>query len=223
MGIDRATALRYMGHFGEADERLVSVMDECEEGLLASARPRYVYRVFDVIRENGLLSLSECGFKLEGSDISQHLAGCGKAAVLAVTLSADADRFLRKQSLCDGLHGLAADAMASVLAEQISEQARRAVIDNMTGYNATWCYAAGYGDFPLSAVRELVQCVDAPRKIGLNCTASDMLTPQKSIVGIIGLSQNKVSGKVRGCAGCNMRENCAYRKSGAGTCRNEAV
>lgn len=223
MKINRAAALRYMGHFGEADESLMAVMDECEKGLLESARPRYIYRVFDVLRENNTLSLKGCGFTLDGSDISQHIAGCEKAAVLAVTLSADADRFLRKQSLADGLKGLASDAMASVLAEEVSEQARRAIIENMTGYSATWCYAAGYGDFPLSAVRELLQCVDAPRKIGVNCTASDMLTPQKSIVGIIGLSVNKVSGKIRGCAGCNMRENCAYRKSGAGTCRNEAV
>lgn len=223
MKINRAAALRYMGHFGEADERIMAVMDECEKGLLESAKPRYIYRVFDVLRENNTLSLKGCGFTLEGRDISQHIAGCEKAAVLAVTLSADADRFLRKQSLEDGLKGLASDAMASVLAEEVSEQARRAIIENMTGYSATWCYAAGYGDFPLSAVRALLQCVDAPRKIGVNCTASDMLTPQKSIVGIIGLSVNKVSGKVRGCAGCNMRKNCAYRKSGAGTCRNEVV
>lgn len=217
--INRVEALRYMGHFAEPDERLLQVMDECEKGLLENAQPRYVWRVFDVLRERGLY-LKGCGFPLVGEDISKHLAGCDKAAVLAVTLSAEVDRFLKKQSLCDGLKGLVSDAMASVLVEQVSEDARLAVLESMSGYSATWCYAAGYGDFPLDMLPKLVECADAARKIGVSCTASHMLTPQKSIVGVIGFSTEKVQGIVRGCGGCNMRENCAFRKSGAGTCRN---
>lgn len=217
--INRTEALRYMGHFGEPDERLNRVMDECEIQLKKAARPRFVWRLFDVCR-SGELSLNGCGFSLVGEDISQHLSGCDKAAVIAVTLSADVDRYLKQQTLSDGLCGLVADAMANVMVELVAEQARVNVLRNMEEYNATWCYAAGYGDFPLEMLPKLLGCVDAPRKIGLSCTATNMLTPQKSIVGIIGLSKDKVTGKIRGCGGCNMRENCAYRKSGAGTCVN---
>lgn len=208
-----------MGHFAEPDEGLCAIMDECEIGLKKSAQPRFVWRLFDVCRDEGL-TLGGCGFQLVGEDIARHLSGCDKAAVTAVTLSAGVDRYLRQQTLLDGIHGLAADAMASVMVEQISEQARTDILNNVTGYNATWCYAAGYGDFPLDMLPKLLECVDASRKIGLSCTATDMLTPQKSIVGVIGLSKDKVTGKIRGCGGCNMRESCAYRKSGAGTCIN---
>ncbi len=221
MKIDREEALRYMGHRAEPDERLCAVMDECEAGLLENAAPRWVWRVFDLIRENGELSLSGCGFSLAGEDIARHVEGCGKAAVLAVTLSASADRFLKTQTLSDGLKGLVSDAMASVLVEQVSEEAQREILEGMgnNGYNATWCYAAGYGDFPLEILPKLVECVDAARKIGVSCTASNMLTPQKSIVGIVGLSTKKIQARARGCANCGLREKCEYRKSGAGSCQ----
>ena len=219
MEINREEALRYMGQNGEPDERLSYVMDECEAGLLACAAPRYVWRVFDLVRENGKLVLAGCGFPLVGEDIAKHVEGCDKAAVLAVTLSAPVDRFLKMQTLTDGLYGLVSDAMASVLVEQASERAQREILVGMSGYSATWCYAAGYGDFPLEILPKLVECVDAARKIGVSCTASNMLTPQKSIVGIVGLSTEGTRAKARGCAECNLRETCSFRKSGAGSCR----
>lgn len=220
MEINRAEALRYMGHHAEPDERLCVVMDECEVGLLACAAPRWVWRVFDLVRENGALFLSGCDFLLVGEDIAGHVDGCDKAAVLAVTLSASVDRFLKMQTLGDGLRGLVSDAMASVLVEQVSGQAQREILAGMSGYNATWCYAAGYGDFPLEILPKLVECADAVRKIGVSCTASNMLTPQKSIVGIVGLSTEETRTKARGCANCNLRETCSFRKSGAGSCQN---
>ena len=88
--ISRAEALRYMGVHGEPDERLTALIDECETDLLAAARPRFVWRIFDIVRSEGEISLSGCDFSLIGSDIARHLEGCTKAAVTAATLSADA-------------------------------------------------------------------------------------------------------------------------------------
>ena len=147
--ISRAEALRYMGVHGEPDERLTALIDECETELLAAACPRFVWRIFDIVRSEGEISLSGCDFSLIGIDIERHLEGCTKAAITAATLSAEADRLLKRLQLSDGAKAVAADALASVLAEHTSERARQAVSAEMTGYSATWCYAAGYGDFPL--------------------------------------------------------------------------
>lgn len=215
--IDRALALRYMGWRGEPDERITALMDECEAELLSAAKPRFVWRVFDISRSGGGIGLSGCGFLLAGKDIARHLNGCTKAAVTAATLSADADRLLKRLQLEDGAKGMAADALASVLAEQTSEEAREAVLSDMEGYSATWCYAAGYGDFPLETTPLLITAADAARKIGVSCTGSNMITPQKSIVGIVGLSENDLGGKRRSCGDCNMRGSCKLRETG-GSC-----
>lgn len=212
--IDRALALRYMGWRGEPDERISALMDECETELLRAAKPRFVWRVFDISRSEGGIELSGCGFLLTGTDIARHLNGCSKAAVTAATLSADADRLLKRLQLEDSAKAVAADALASVLAEQTSDSAREAILSDMEGYSATWCYAAGYGDFPLEITPLLITAVDAARKIGVSCTGSNMITPQKSIVGIVGLSENKLNGGQRSCENCNMRESCKFRAAG---------
>ena len=211
--VNRADALRYMGCRGEPDERMTAQIDECEKALLAAARPQYVWKAFELVRENGALGLSGCDFRLPGSDIAKHLENCGSAAVIAATLSADTDRFLKKQSVEDSLKAMISDALASALVEQTAEAARVSVLQSMEGYFATWCYAAGYGDFPIEMTPLLIACTDAARKIGIGCTASNMITPQKTIVGIIGLSEKPQNGS-RGCESCKLRDTCGYRKNG---------
>lgn len=214
-GINREDALRYMGFREAPDERTSALIDRCEEQLLNAAKPRYVWRVFDLERSDGELRLSGCGFALEGESVRGHLKDCTKAAVIAATLSADADRFLKKAALEDGLTGLVCDALASAYAEWILEQARAEALERMEGFSGTWVFAAGYGDFPLEAARFLVECVDAGRKIGVSCTDSSMLIPQKTIVGIMGLSESTLDHARRSCDDCNMKERCQFRKNGS--------
>lgn len=215
--INRAETLRYMGvrgGSGELDERLTALLDECEAELLKTARPRYVWRIFDIERSEGGISLSGCDFLLVGSDIARHLAGCSKAAITAATLSADVDRLLKRLQLFDTAKAVAADALASVFAEETSEQARQAVLQEMPGYYATWCYASGYGDFPQYQTVQLLTAVDASRKIGINVTSSNIMTPQKSIVGVIGLSESPLDSRRKSCEDCNLKDNCRFRKDG---------
>lgn len=226
MRIDREDVYRYMGLKKLSDEPLspsvIAETDRVERLLLDSVKPAYVWRLFDLERsdscgisesENKFLRLSGCGFALDGSSIAKHLEGCEKAAVIAVTLGTAADRFLKKTALPDGLSGLCADALASAYTEAALEEARGEVIRE-TGLFATWCFAAGYGDFPLDTAQKLLTCVDAQRRIGLSVTGSGMLTPQKSIVGVIGLSDREIPGERRSCSDCSMYENCKFRRSG---------
>lgn len=212
--IDRTLALRYMGWRGEPDERISALMDDCETELLKAVKPRFVWRVFDISRTGSGIELSGCGFTLTGKDIARHLNGCTKAAITAATLSADADKLLKRLQLEDSAKALVADAMASVLAEEVSETAREEILREMNGYSATWCYAAGYGDLPLEITPMLIAAADASRKIGISCTGSNMMTPQKSIAGVIGLSENKLDECRKSCDSCNMRGGCKIRAAG---------
>lgn len=207
-------AFRYMGVHGEPDASILAETERCEKRLLEAAKPRYVSRVFDIIRTDGELRLSGCGFTLEGESIRRHLEGCPMAAVIAATLSSDTDRFLKKAALEDGLTGLVSDALASAYIEQVLERARAEVI-NSTEMYCTWCFAAGYGDFPLDTVRDLIACTDSERRIGLSVTVSNMLTPQKSIAAVAGLSEKPLAAHVKSCSDCNMRESCQFRRSGS--------
>ena len=52
------------------------------------------------------------------------------------------------------------------------------------GERLTRRYSCGYGDLPLSLQPDFVRVLDTPRKIGLACTPSLLLTPQKSVTAV---------------------------------------
>ena len=212
--INRAEALRYMGYKETPDERILAVIDECEKELLKAARPQFVWRTFNLIRIGTSLSLSDCDFELEGNDIAQHLRGCDKAAVICCTLSSDTDRYLKKLDVSDSMKALISDALANAMVEQVGEEARKDILSNMTGYSTTWCYGAGYGDFSIETAPLLIASVDAVRKIGVCCTATNMLTPRKTIIGIVGLSRGELDKKRRNCEDCSMKDKCKFREYG---------
>ena len=214
--INRADALRYMGFrdVKAVDERTAALVDECEKKLISAAKPRFVSRVFNIIREGERLFLGENGAELLGNDVKRHLNGCEKAAVVCSTLSADTDKFLKKQELADALEGLICDGLASAYAETVSEDALSDLLSRMNGYYATWIFAAGYGDFPAEQLPELLRLVDAERKIGVSCLTSGMLSPSKTIAGVAGLSERPLGKAEKSCAGCNLRDKCEFRRNG---------
>lgn len=212
--INKTEALRYMGYKDTPEQRILTMIDECEKELLLAARPQYVWRVFNVVRIGTTLSLSECDFELEGNDIAEHLKGCDKAAVMCCTLSSDTDRYLKKLDVSDSMKALISDALANAMIEQVGEEARRDILTNMTGYSTTFCYGAGYGDFPIETAPLLIASVDAVRKIGVCSTATNMLTPRKTIIGVVGLSRGELDRKRKNCEDCNMKNNCRFREYG---------
>ena len=203
-----------MGYTEEPDARISAVIDECEQELLKEARPQFVWRVFNILRNEHELCLSDCDFALEGKDIAEHLRGCDKAAVVCSTLSSDADRYLKKLDVSDSMKALISDALANALIEQVNENARQDILANMPGYSTTWCYGAGYGDFPLDCAPMLIASVDAVRKIGVCCTATKMLTPRKTIIGVIGLYRGELDKKRKSCEDCNAKDTCKFRAYG---------
>ena len=163
--INRAEALRYMGYTHEPDERISAVIDQCEQELLKEARPQFVWRVFNIQRSGREIFLSDCDFELEGHDIAEHLRGCDKAAVVCSTLSSSADRFLKKLDVSDSMKALITDALANAMVEQVNEEARQDIINNMPGYATTWCYGAGYGDFPIECAHRFRGCGKKDRRM----------------------------------------------------------
>ena len=75
-------------------------------------------------------------------------------------------------------------------------------------------FSPGYGDYPIELQKSFLHILDAPRKIGLTANDSFLLTPVKSVTAIIGLSENPIERKKRGCAICNMNQSCIYRRNG---------
>lgn len=213
--LNQSEALRYLGYNDSLpDRRIQALIDSCEKKLLETARPKYIYRLFDISEMNDGIHLEGSTLVLSGNDISEHLEGCKKAVLMCATLSSDVDMLIRNAQINDMTEAVILDSLASVFIEQVCDEAEREIYSKLPDSFFTWRYSAGYGDFPIDIQSEFVEVLDAPKRIGLCVTDTDMLTPKKSVTAVIGVSQKPLAPRRKGCQICSMREKCQFRKKG---------
>ncbi len=209
--VDRSTALRYLGASGwQPDAASAALLDRAEQMLRETVTPRAVWRV---------VSVSTFPVNEQGRDLQRHLQGCEAVLLLAATLGAQLDTLLRRLELSDIALAAMADAMASVLLEQVCDELEAELRQHWAkqGRYLTGRFAPGYGDCPLELNDRLCLLADSVRGCGLAVTPQHLLTPRKSTTALLGLADHPVTGARAGCATCHLRTSCAYRQRGT-TC-----
>ena len=213
--INRKEVLRYLGYKGiGADETVERLIDECEAEVIKAAVPRYTYRVVDVRQTDDGVEFEGTGLVLKGNSIKEHLTGCDKAALIAVTLSDGIDRMLRVLQASDLAKAVVADSLASAGIEQVCDKHERIIKEELPEYNQTFRFGIGYGDLPLSQQGDFLKVLNAQRLVGLTVGKTYMMTPTKSVTAVIGLTTGEVSTKRKGCMSCNLKGTCRFRESG---------
>lgn len=203
--LNRNEAIRYLGGAGiQLNKQMQSLMDECEKEVLEKAVPKFRYIELDL----------PCDEIMGGNDIANHLEGCEKAILMCATLGADIDKLIRISQVSDMAKAVVLDSLSSVAVEQVCNNVDEIIAEKYDGYYMTFRFSPGYGDYPLSLQQEFLRMLDAPRKIGLTTNDNFLLMPTKSVTAVMGLSKTPVERKKRGCAICNMRGKCGFRKNG---------
>jgi cobalamin-dependent methionine synthase I len=77
-------------------------------------------------------------------------------------------------------------ALIEKLMDEVEAEIRRELPPNESLVSR---YSPGYGDFPLTAQRELLSLLDAPRKVGVSLTDTLLMVPSKSVSAIIGVKE----------------------------------
>jgi len=136
--------------------------------MLLAITPKYTGKVFPV---NG------CPIELIGNDIQKHIQGCDSILISAATLGEEFDRLLRQIQVTDMAGAVILDMLAGEYIEDFCNERDKGIR-----------FSPGYGDFPLSTNRDIVKILDTQKRIGLCVTDEFILTPQKSITGITGIT-----------------------------------
>lgn len=203
--LNRNEAVRYLGGAGiRLNYRMDVLMDECEKAVLEKASPKYLY-----VEKN-----LPCPQIMGGKDIESHLNGCEKAIVMCATVGSEVDKLIRISQISDMARAVVMDSLASVAVEQVCNAFDKIIAEKYSDYNMTFRFSPGYGDYPIVLQKIILQMLDAPKKIGLCTNDNFLLTPTKSVTAVLGLSKNPIERKKRGCAICNMRETCKFRRKG---------
>lgn len=213
--LNQSEALRYLG-YGQnlPDTKVQALLEMCEEELLKIAKPRFVYKVFDIEPSKEGVVLVKTNLVMPGNSIKEHLEGCEKAVLIGVTISMDVDKLIRTAQITDMAKAIIIDSLASVAVEQVCDKVEELIKNELAEYKQTWRFGIGYGDLPLDIQGTFLDVINAPKLIGLCISKSNMLVPTKSVTAIIGLSKYDIKQTKRGCQTCNMKDTCTYRKKG---------
>ena len=211
-GIDRGEALRYLRcREGSEPAEVRALLERAEARLLAVARPRCVWKLFDLSPE-GVLAGTE--FYPQGADIRAFLASCDQVIVMGATLGAESEALLRRTQARNMAEAVVLDACASAAVENVCDNLCADLAELFAPRYLTDRYSPGYGDFPFSQQREVFAVLDMTRRIGVSLTESGLMLPQKSVTALIGVSDLPQPKRRRGCESCSNYETCAYRKEG---------
>lgn len=213
--INKSEAMRYMGLGSSIPDKPISdIIDKCETELLNSIRPLYTYGIFNLsFSDNGIV-LENTPLVLTGNAIKKHLKGCSKVVLLAATLGIEADKAIKRRQVSDLASALATDSLASAAIEQVCNLAEDEIKEKVKPLYMTWRFSPGYGDLPFSLQKTLLTVLNAQKIIGLTVTDSLIMLPSKSVTAIIGLSEQEIEKTRQGCAVCNLRTTCQFRKRG---------
>ena len=208
--IPREEVLRYLGCPGTEDPATLALVEGCSARLLAAARPKWTYRVFDLAVQTDGVRL-DCGLLQPGRDLAADLRGCSRAALLAATLSAPVDALLRRAQAEDLAAAVALDCCATAAVEAVCDLAEAEIRVRFPGCSFPFRFSPGYGDLPIELQDPILRLLDAPRRVGLCATDRHILTPRKSVTAVLGISDGEISPQKRGCASCTFRDRCKFQ------------
>ena len=184
--------LRYLGYKNnDCDNEISSLIDDCIKELDEISNFSYVY-----LRSNEPYDF------LNKKDYINLLEGCSEFVLCATTLGYDIDKKIKYYLATNKLRALVLDACASVYLVHKADE-----FEHQFGENRTFRFCPGYENTPLSdnkIILELLKSVK-PKVTTLD---SLMLSPNKSMVGIIGLGVKKI----KNCNTCMFNSRCSYRK-----------
>jgi len=208
---DKKEVLRYMGQRGEADENVHSLADSVLPLVMENLSPKGCFVLKNLVFKDEQIFVGN--MKISSCSLKKNLAGCQSAVVFALTVGIGADRLIASYSSTKPSFALVASAGATAAVE--------AYADLFCGELKSWFgqknqylrprFSPGYGDFSPDFQRDFVEMTEASKHLGIYLTKAMMMTPTKSVTGIIGVSECNSECPVGGCELCNNKD-CIYRR-----------
>lgn len=213
MDIRTREAIRYLGYGKHAiDERTQRLIQDSFKELEQVMDAKFVYRIFEIsVPDTDVLKIGK--MEIKSKNLSRNLKGCHMAALFGATLGTGVDMLMKKYTIVDMTKAVVLQACAAAVLEEYCDKMQKQIaLEALEGLYLRPRFSPGYGDFSILHQKELLEMLEAPKKIGLTMTEGYMLTPTKSVTAVIGISRENSLCPVKGCEECT-KTDCVYRRS----------
>ena len=133
--------------------------------------------------------------------------------MLAATLGTEIDYLLYRYGRFEMSRAVVLQAASAAMIETYCDMVCEELAER---YEAKGLYlrprfSPGYGDLSLSCQPDLLQELEAGKRIGIKLTESLLMTPSKSVSAVVGVSKKPHRCEVKGCEACG-KTDCLYRR-----------
>lgn len=211
--VDRKEVLRYLGYGREQpDGQVLGLVESCIKELTDRVRPRHLTREYALELLPGDKIFGGC-FQVESRALSRNLKDCGRVIVFAATLGAEVDYLLQRYGRLAMSRAVVLQAASAAMIEAYCDLVCRELAERYAarGLYLRPRFSPGYGDLPLSIQPDLLNALEAGKRIGIKLTESFLMMPSKSVSAVIGVSEKPHRCEVKGCEACE-KTDCPYRR-----------
>ena len=179
--VDEKEVLRYLKIF-KSEESFNPLYSSCLKSIESVAVPRIVYTRIGFTVVDDMVNF---GFVcVKSKHLSRHLKDCKEAYLFAATLGVEVDRCIDKCSKTSPSKSVVCDAIGSALIESFCDYMEKQLVKEM---DSVFRFSPGYGDLDLCCQKEILEYLEASKKIGVSLTESLLMVPKKSVTAIIGI------------------------------------
>ncbi len=121
--------------------------------------------------------------RFQSRDMVRHLQNCQEVILFAATLGTGVDQLIRRSEVLDMSMAVILQACAAEAIESWCDRCE-AEISKEVGHENLYLrprFSPGYGDFSIHYQQELLQMLQASKRIGLTVTENCLMVPIKSV------------------------------------------
>jgi len=163
----------------EADEGMRELLFSCVEEAAPRVACRVCYARYPLEAAGNTCRFG--GVEWHSAALAARLADCREAVLFAATLGAGFDRLLQKYSRLSPARALLLQAYGTACVEALCDTFCAEFPD------ATPRFSPGYGDWALTAQRDVFRLLEPSRHIGVCLNDSLLMTPVKTVTAVLGI------------------------------------
>ena len=206
-------AIRYLGYKSSViDEKTLIMIQESFQELEKISELKSIYRIFELTEQDDGLQIEK--LQIKSTSLQKNLKGCRHIILFGATMGLAVDRKLRIYELSNITKAVVMQACAAAMLEEYCDEMQDKIAQLLAEENLYLRprFSPGYGDFSILHQREILDMLDAAKRIGLTMTDAYILAPTKSVTAVIGVSKTKEPCHQKGCEECT-KADCLYRRS----------
>lgn len=184
--LDRREILRYLSAGDMPSAELNAQIDRAVSLAREVIRPRSVSAVYACdAKEDGV---TVGGVWFAGSSLARNLRPCSRTFLLAVTLGAEADLLLRRETRRGAANAAVMQAVLTECIEQACDRAERELASSLSPEETLRPrFSLGYGDTLLTDQTSFFALLPVTKRLGVSLSDSFLMTPTKSVTAFVGI------------------------------------